>query len=169
MTMSRSYRSTYEWSNTATYAETQRRLKFITLFNVDLNVNFNVDSNSNFDLDESNSNFFFTHFVFTSFLMRIILSRIHITFFDNLHDKKSFNDKKLFSDKKLFDDKTLSRKIYKVKSKKKIIHFVNKFYDNLYDNFLTMLCFINLIINKAFREIKTLQRVINLLMSRLFF
>jgi hypothetical protein len=74
MKMSRFYRSTHERSNTATYVETQRRLKLITLFNVDLNVNFNVDSNSNLDLDESNSNFFFAHFVFTSFLMRIILS-----------------------------------------------------------------------------------------------
>ncbi len=169
MTMSRSYRSTHERSDTATYAEIQRRLKLITLFNVDLNVNFNVDSNSNLDLDESNSNFFFAHFVFTSSLMRIISSRIHIISFENLQNKKSFNDRRLFSEKKLSDDKKLSRKIYKVKSKKKIIHVVNKFYDNLYDNSLTMLCFINLIINKTLREIKTLQRVTNLLMSQLFF
>jgi hypothetical protein len=101
--------------------------------------------------------------------MRIISSRIHIISFENLQDKKSFSDKRLFSEKKLFDDKKLSRKIYKVKSKKKIIHVVNKFYDNLYDNFLTMLCFANLIINKALREIKTFQRVTNLLMSQLFF
>jgi histone H3/H4 len=32
-----------------------------------------------------------------------------------------------------------------------------------------MLCFVNLIINKALREIKILQRVTNLLISRLFF
>jgi histone H3/H4 len=32
-----------------------------------------------------------------------------------------------------------------------------------------MLCFVNLIINKALREIKTLQRVTNLFLSRLFF
>jgi histone H3/H4 len=169
MTMSRSYCSTHKRLNTATYAETQRRSKFITLFNVDFNVNFNVDSNSNLDFDESNSNFFFAHFVFTSFLIRVISSRIHIISFENLHDKKSFSDKKLSSDKKLFDDKKLSRKIYKVKNKKKIIHVVNKFYDNFYDNFLTMLCFVNLIINKTFREIKTLQRVTNLFMFRLFF
>jgi hypothetical protein len=101
--------------------------------------------------------------------MRITSFRIHFTSFENLHDKKSFSDKRLFSDKKLSDDKKLSRKMYKIKSKKKIIHVVNKFYDNLYDNFLTMLCFANLIIDKALREIKTLQRVTNLLMSRLFF
>jgi histone H3/H4 len=101
--------------------------------------------------------------------MRIISSRIHIISFENLQNKKLFSDKRLFSEKKLFVDKKLSRKIYKVKSKKQITHVVNKFYDNLYDNSLTMLCFANLIIDKAFREIKTLQRVTNLLMSRLSF
>jgi histone H3/H4 len=101
--------------------------------------------------------------------MRITSSRIHITSFENLQDKKSFNDKRLSKEKKLSDDKKLSRKIYKVKSKKKITHVVSKFYDNLYNNSLTMLCFANLIINKALREIQTLQRVTNLLMSRLFF
>ncbi len=169
MTMSRFYRSTHERSDIATYAETQRRLKLITSFNVDFNVNFNVDSNLNLDLDESNSNFFFTHFVFTSFLICITSFRIHIISFENLQDKKAFSDKRLFSEKKLSDDKKLSRKIYKVKSKKKITHVINKFYDSLYDNSLTMLCFVNLIINKALREIKILQRVTNLLISRLFF
>jgi hypothetical protein len=115
MTKSSSYRSTHERLNTATYVETQCILKFTTLFNVDLNVNSNVDSNSNLDLNDSNSNLFFAHFVFTSFLMRIISSRIHSTSFNNLHDKK------------LFDDKKLSRKIYKVKSQKKITHAINKF------------------------------------------
>jgi hypothetical protein len=121
MTKSRSYRSTHERLDTATYVETQRRLKLITLFNVDLNVDSNVDSNSNLDLNDSNSNYFFVHFVFTLFFMRIISSRILSTFFNNLHDKK------LLSDKKLSDDKKLSRKIYKVKSKKKIIYAISKF------------------------------------------
>ncbi len=107
MTKSSSYRSTHERSDIATYIETQRRLKLTTLFNVDLNVNSNVDSNSNLVFNDSNSNLFFAHFVFTSFLMRIISSRIHSTFFNNLHDKK------------LSDDKKLSRKISKVKNKKK--------------------------------------------------
>jgi hypothetical protein len=167
--MTRSYRSTHERSNTATYAKTQRRLKLITLFNVDFNVNSNVDSNSNLDLNDSNSNLFFAHFVFTSFFMRIVSSRIHIIFFNNSYDKQLSIDKKLFNDKKLSDDKKLSRKIYKVKDKKKIFHAINKFYDNLYDNLSTMLYFANLITNKALREIKILQRVTNLLMSRLSF
>ncbi len=121
MTKSRSYRSTHERSNIATYVEIQRRLKLITLFNVDLNINSNVDSNSNLDFNDSNSNLFFAHFVFTSFFMRIISFRIHSTSFNNVHDKK------LSDDKKLFDDKKLSRKIYKVKNKTKITHAINKF------------------------------------------
>ncbi len=115
MTKSSSYRSTHERSDIATYIETQRRLKLTTLFNVDLNVNSNVDSNSNLVFNDSNSNLFFAHFVFTSSFMRIISSRIHSTSFNNLHDKK------------LSDDKKLSRKIYKVKNKKKITHAINKF------------------------------------------
>jgi histone H3/H4 len=167
--MTISYRSTHERSDTATYAKTQRRLKLITLFNVDFNINSNVDSNSNLDLNDSNSNFFFAHFVFTSFLMRIVSSRIHIIFFNNSHDKQLSIDKKLSSDKKLSDDKKLSRKIYKVKNKKKIFHAINKFYDSFYDSLFTMLYFVNLITDKALREIKILQRVTNLLMSRLSF
>jgi histone H3/H4 len=101
--------------------------------------------------------------------MRIISSRIHITSFNNSHDKQLLIDKKLFSDKKLSDDKKLSRKIYKIKRKKKIFHAINKFYDSLYDSLFTMLYFVNLITDKALREIKILQRATNLLMSRLSF
>jgi histone H3/H4 len=107
--------------------------------------------------------------------MRIVSSRIHIISFNNSHDKQLSIDKKLSSDKKLSDgkklsdDKKLSRKIYKVKDKKKISHATSKFYDSLYDNLFTVLYFANLITDKALREIKILQRVTDLLMSRLSF
>ncbi len=119
MTMSRFYRSTHKRSDTATYAKTQRRLKFITLFNVDLDINFNIDSNSNLDLDKSNLNFFFANFVFTSFFMRITSSRIHITFFDILYDKKSFNEKDYLATKNYLTTKNYHAEFTKSKTRKK--------------------------------------------------
>jgi hypothetical protein len=93
------------------YAKTQRRLKLNTLLSIDFNLNSNVDFNQNLDFDDSNSIFIFVSFMFTLFFMRIT-SAI----------------------KRLTDDKTISRKIHKFKKKRKIIHLINQFYDNLSDN-----------------------------------
>jgi hypothetical protein len=125
MTISKTFRSTHERFDTATYAKTQRRLKLNTLSSIDFNFNFNVDVNQNLDLDDSNSNFIFVSFMFTLFLMRITSTVTRIT---------SAVMRIISADKKLFDDKKISQKMYKCNKKRKIIYSINQFYDSLYDN-----------------------------------
>ncbi len=132
--MTRNQRSTHERLDIAAYAKIQRRLKlnitFDTNFNFNSNafLNSNVDSNSNVDFSDFDSNLTFAQFVFTSFFMRI-------TFFTRV----TISETRLSHEQKSLDDKKISRKIYTIKKKSKIIHLTSKFYYNFYDNFFAIL------------------------------
>jgi histone H3/H4 len=85
-------------------------------------------------------------------------------------DEKNRDDKTIRENKIIYDEKFIrvSKKISRTKQRK-IIHKINKFEFMIIFMIFLFNSIIDAILNKALREIRTLQRVTNLLMSRMLF
>ncbi len=149
------------------YVEIQRRL-IILIINQIFNT-FNQDSK--FELNV-------IVIVFTSFFLKIFVHDSRNVYADKTiandktirDDEKNCNDKTIRENKIIYDEKFIraNKKISRTKQRK-IIHKINKFKFMIIFMIIFFNSIINAILNKALREIRILQRVTNLLMSRMLF
>ncbi len=165
--MTSRYRLAHERSEIVAYVEIQRRLIILIINQISNTSN----QDSKFELNV-------IIIVFTSSSLRIFVHDSRNVYADKTiandktirDDEKNRDDKIIRENKIIYDEKSIraSKKISRTKQRK-VIHKVNKFEFMIIFMIILFNSIIDAILDKVLREIRILQRVTNLLMSRMLF